>query len=85
MQNIINQALTFIYSIAHWVGAGVFKIINWIFPKADIPNNIIDALGFLAILTVFLLLADTARKVLWIILGVGWALILVRILMVLVK
>lgn len=84
MKNIVNEILTFIYSIAHWIGVGFFKIVHGIFPKAVIPGNIVDALGFLFVLTAFLILVQAAKKIAWIIIGIGWVLIIIRIVLALV-
>jgi hypothetical protein len=84
MKNIISEVLTFVYSIAHWVGVGAIKIVHSVFPNAQLPSNIIDAFGFLFVLTAFLILVQAAKKIGWIIMVIGWILILLRILLIVV-
>ena len=61
--NIIHKVLTFIYSIAHQIGIGFIKFIHLILPKIEIPDNLIDPIGFLCILTLFLVLKQVAPAV----------------------
>jgi len=82
MKEVFSEILTFVYSIAHLIGSLVGKVIGFIFPDIEIPENIIDSIGFLAVLTVFLILVQAAKKIAWIIVIVGWVLILIRILMI---
>jgi len=79
---ILNEILTFIYSIAHLIGTGVAKFLKFIFTNIEIPINIVDSIGFLAVITLFLILVQAAKKVAWIIVIVGWVLILIRLIIV---
>jgi len=81
MKAVFNELLTFIYGIAHLIGTGVAKVLQFIFPNVELPLNIIDALGFLCVLTAFLILVKAAKKIAWIIVIIGWILILIRIIM----
>ena len=81
MKGVFNELLTFIYGIAHLIGSGVAKILQFIFPDIKLPLNIIDAVGFLCVLTAFLILVKAAKKIAWIIVIIGWILILIRIIM----
>ena len=81
MQEVFNEILTFIYGIAHLIGSGIAKILQFIFPSVEIPLNIIDAIGFLFVMTIFLILVQAAKKIAWIIVIVGWVLILIRVIL----
>lgn len=81
MKEIFNGALNFVYGIAHLVGNGVAKIIQFIFPEVELPLNVIDAVGFLCVLTAFLILVQAAKKIAWIIVIIGWVLLIIRIVM----
>ncbi|MEK6755213.1 MAG: hypothetical protein AABZ02_03575 [Bacteroidota bacterium] len=81
-KDILAHVLTFIYSIAHYTGLAVVHLLNWILPSVVVPADLSDPIGYLAVLTVFLVIVQVARKVAWIIVLVGWALIVVRIVMV---
>jgi hypothetical protein len=85
MKQIIQDVLTFIYSIAHLIGSGIAEIFKFIFPNVEFPQNIIDTLGFLAVLTIFLILVQAAKKIAWIIVITGWILVLIRIFMLLLN
>jgi hypothetical protein len=78
-KEILSGILTFLYSIAHYVGMLVVYLLGRILPSARVPADLIDPIGYLALLTAFLILVQVARKLAWIIVLIGWILILVRI------
>ncbi len=79
-EDMLQQFLSFFYTLAHWVGNFVVNLLdNALDLKA--PANLIDPIGFLVLLTGFLIIAEVAKKVAWLILVVGWALILVKIVL----
>ncbi len=87
LNEILHNILTFIYYLAHQIGLVFIKAVQAIFPRIYFPATIIDPIGFLVILTVFMLLVgvDVARKIVWIVVGAAWILLLIRILMVIFK
>ena len=78
-KDILSTLLTFLYSIAHYVGMLVVYLLGRVLPAAKIPTDLVDPLGYLALLTAFLILVQVAKKIAWIIVIAGWILILVRI------
>ncbi len=80
--NAINQILQFVYTLAHAIGEGIVNLIQRIVPQAKIPTDLIDPIGFLAVLTLFVMLAGLARRIAWMIVIAGWFLIGVRIILV---
>jgi hypothetical protein len=78
-KDILSAVLTFLYSIAHYAGMLVVYLLSRVLPTAKVPTDLIDPIGYLALLTAFLVLVQVARKLAWIIVLVGWILILVRI------
>jgi hypothetical protein len=80
---LIDNALTFLYTLAHWLGERVVDVLHTILPEATHATlaTLIDPIGFLAILTVFLFVAEIAKKLAWFVLVLGWALIVVRIML----
>jgi hypothetical protein len=74
----LDQFLAFIYTMAHWVGGLIVGLVENIIPLQT-PANLIDPIGYLALLTVFLIVAEVAKKVVWGIVVVGWILIGVRV------
>jgi len=82
---ILHKILTFIYFLAHQIGLGIIKVVQSIFPGTIFPNSLIDPLGFLIILTIFMFLVGVAKKIAWIIICVAWILLFIRILMIIFK
>lgn len=82
---ILHKILTFIYFLAHEIGLGIIKLVQPIFPRTIFPDSIIDPLGFLIILTLFMFLVSVAKKIAWIIVCAGWILLFIRILMIIFK
>jgi len=77
-EDVLTSVLAFIYTIGHWIGRGVVGLIEGISGVA-IPASLVDGVGMLAILTIFLAIAEVAKKAIWIVVAVGWVLIVVRI------
>jgi hypothetical protein len=84
-QEIIDQLLTFIYSLGHLIGQGIVQLVVTILPSMPVPTELIDPIGVLAILTIFLSVATVAKKLVWIVVTVGWVLILVRLILEIVQ
>lgn len=80
-REILAQLLTFASSAAHYIGAMLGWLLEKLLPGITIPADLIDPLGYLAVLTIFLVLVQVARKLASVIIAVGWILMAVRILM----
>ena len=85
LNEVLHKILTFIYFLAHQIGLGVIKVIQSIFSRVDFPDSIIDPIGFLVILTLFMFLVGIAKKIAWILVCAGWILLFIRILMIVLK
>ena len=85
LNTILHKILTFIYYLAHQIGLGFIKVLQSIFSRTIFPDSIIDPLGFLIILTLFMFLVGVAKKLVWIIVCVGWILLFIRILMIILR
>lgn len=83
-KDILTQVFAFLYSIAHYLGLGIVKLIQYILPMLKELDTLVDPIGFLAILTIFIIVVSIARKIAWIIVIVGWVLILLRIILMIV-
>ncbi|MFQ5896890.1 MAG: hypothetical protein ACE5JN_01400 [Candidatus Methylomirabilia bacterium] len=79
------QVVEFIYTIAHGIGVGIVNVIQWVVPPAKIARELVDPIGVLAIVTIFVAVASVSRRATWIVLGVAWLLIVVRTVMALLK
>lgn len=77
----MTDLLQFIYTLAHAAGNGIVNLVQRIVPQAAIPVDLVDPIGFLAVLTLFVLLTGLARKIAWIIVIAGWVLIGVRVVL----
>ena len=80
-KEILSGVLTFLYSIAHYVGMLVVYLLGQGLPTAKVPGDLVDPIGYLALLTAFIILVQVAKKIAWIVIVIGWALILVRIVL----
>jgi hypothetical protein len=79
--DILTQIMGFAYSAAHYLGVAVVALIQKILPMAKELTSLVDPIGYLAILTIFVVVTATVKKVAVIILLVGWGLILVRVIL----
>ncbi len=82
-EETLTSILAFIYTIGHWIGEKIAFFIQGI-SGVTLPSNILDAIGMLVILTIFLAIAEVAKKAIWIIVAIGWVLIVVRIVMLMI-
>lgn len=80
-----DQVLEFIYTAARWLGQLIVNAVQMIIPSARIPDSLIDPIGLLAILTIFLAAAEIVKKLTWIVVIVGWLLIFIRLVMVIME
>ncbi len=78
-KEIVSGLLTYLYSIAHYVGMVIVYLLGRVLPAAKVPTDLVDPIGYLALLTAFLILVSVAKKIAWILVVVAWALIVVRI------
>ena len=82
-ENILENLLTFIYTLGHWLGEKIVELIQYI-SGIKLGQEIVDAIGMLVILTIFLAIAEVAKKAIWVVVAIGWVLIFVRILMIMI-
>lgn len=83
MTDILTLIFGFIYTIGYFIGDKVVWIIESV-SGVDVPNEITNTIGMLTILTIFLSLADIAKKIVWTIVAIGWVLIILRIVMLMI-
>lgn len=82
-ENILESILTFIYTVGHWIGQKIVELLQYI-SGITFGQEIVEAIGMLVILTIFLGIAEVAKKAIWVIVAVGWVLIIIRILMLMI-
>ncbi len=77
----LDRALTFFYTAGHWLGQLIVGLVNTVVPGL-IPQDLIDPIGYLALLTIIIVLIgifEALRRAMYWIVGLGWLLIVVRI------
>ena len=82
-ESAVNQALTYIDSVATYLGQGVLYLLNLI-TNDRVSSDLEKPIGYLAFITLILLLfglLDFARKIIWIGIIVGWVLLIVRVIL----
>ena len=79
--DLLTQIFGFLSTTARYVGEGVVGLIHYILPEVKTLSSLAEPIGFLSLLTVFVILTSAARKVALIILAAGWFLILIRLLL----
>ncbi len=84
-KSVGDQLLSFVQSAAEILGEGLVRLVNLVLPQdREIGSDLVQPLGYLGLITVILLLfgiLEAARKVIWIVVAVGWVLLLVRIVL----
>lgn len=83
-EGLADQLLTFIHTLADWVGYFFVEYVLKNLLPVDNPA-VLDPLGgpigYMLLLTVFLIIAEVAKKIAWIVVVVGWILIVIRIVL----
>jgi hypothetical protein len=79
--DLLTQLLGFLYSGARYLGLGIAQIIKYMLPSVTGLDVLAEPLGFMALLTLFVILTSTVRKVAIFVLIAGWGLLLIRLLL----
>jgi len=79
--DVLTQILGFLSTIARFIGMGIVQLVQYVLPSVKDLGQLAEPIGYLALLTLFVILTSAAQKVALIILAVGWALIVIRILL----
>ncbi len=79
--DLLTQILGFLSTIARFIGSVIVQLVQYILPSVKDLTTLAEPIGYLALLTLFVILTSAARRVALIILLAGWALIFIRILL----
>jgi hypothetical protein len=79
--DVLTQILGFLSTIARFIGLGIVQLVQYILPSVKDLSQLAEPIGYLALVTLFVILTSAAQKVALIILAVGWAPIVIRILL----
>lgn len=82
--DLIRRLLEPLSSLAETIGACALAAIGFILPVALTPE-LAAPIGWLALLTGALALGEAAKRLTWVIVGLGWALIVIRIALEVVR
>lgn len=78
-----SQLLSFIDSAAYLIGSALAWLIGLVLPGSVDPS-LVRPLGYLGLITLLLFLfnlLEAARKLIWLLVVVGWVLMIARILL----
>jgi hypothetical protein len=79
--DLLTQIFGFLSTIARYIGLGIVQLVQYVLPSVKDLSTLAEPIGYLALLTIFVILTSVARKVALIIVLVGWAFIVVRVLL----
>jgi hypothetical protein len=77
--DVLTQIFGFLSTIARFIGSGLVQLVQYILPSVKDLGQLAEPIGYLALLTLFVILTSAAHRVALIIIVVGWALIVIRI------
>ncbi len=81
--DLASRALSFFHTAAEYIGSGLMYLLNLVLP-GEAPADFEAPLGYLGLLTLILFvfgIVSAARKVIWLLVGIGWILMVVRIIL----
>ena len=79
--DLLTQILGFLSTFARFIGQAVVDLVHYILPSVKTLDTLAEPIGYLALLTLFVILVSAARRVALVILVAGWALIFIRLLL----
>lgn len=82
--DVIVQLLERLNAVAATIGGWLLAAVGLILPGV-VPSELAAPVGWLVALTAVLALTEVARKLTWVIVGIGWLLLAVRVVMVVLQ
>ena len=79
--DLLTEIFGFLSTIARFIGSVIVQLVQYILPSVKDLSTLAEPIGFLALLTLFVILTSAARKVALIIVAAGWVLIFIRMLL----
>jgi hypothetical protein len=80
-----GSLLSFLQSAAILLGQGLVRLVNYFLPaNRALGEDFVGPLGYLGLLTLVLVIFNliaAARKVIWLVVVIGWALMVLRIVL----
>ena len=82
IDDIVAMLLQFLHTISDWVGGSIAAGIESILSSVRTPASLASSIGLLAVVSALLGLAEVAKKIVWIVVLVGWVLVAIRLVMI---
>jgi hypothetical protein len=79
--DVIVPLLERLNAVAAMIGGWLLAAVDLVLPGV-LPSDLAAPVGWLVTLTAVLALTEVARKLTWVIVGIGWLLLAVRVVMV---
>ena len=81
-RDFLGMVLQFLHTAADAIGDLIAYGIRMILPAVNIPDSLASTIGLLALVSLLLGLSEFAKKAVWIVVIVGWILVVVRITLI---
>lgn len=82
---LVVKILGYVNGLADVIGVVILGLVQLIVPATAVARELATPIGWLALLTAGVVVAEVAKKLTWLVVGVGWLLIVIRIVMVVVQ
>ncbi len=79
--DLLTQLMGFLSTGANYLGLGIIRLVKYVLPTVKGLDALAEPVGYLALLTLFVVLTSAAQRIAFIILVAGWLLILIRLLL----
>jgi hypothetical protein len=79
--DLLTEIFGFLSTIARFIGSVIVQLVQYILPSVRDLSTLAEPIGFLALLTLFVILTSAARKVALVIVLAGWVLIFIRLML----
>jgi hypothetical protein len=79
--DLLTQIFGFLSTFARFIGQVIVDVVHYILPSVKTLDALAEPIGYLALLTLFVVLVSAARRVALVILVAGWLLIFIRLLL----
>jgi len=84
-QDVVDRVLHALSRLPQELGELVTRSLHKFFPDLVIPSSIDGAAGLLGVVTLLLVMARFLKRSLWMVIGAGWFLIILRIVKVILQ
>ncbi len=79
VDGVVAMLLQFLHTLSDWAGGLIASGIHYLLPSVNVPESLASSIGLLAVVSILLGLAEVAKKAVWVVVLVGWFLVVVRV------